>query len=164
MGKKNIGRTNIIMGIGRIVGSVFKGIGWMCNEMFKEATGIDVKEIVSPLAESYKEGESISKEITEFEANKESFIKDYGEDEYYLELEYLKDSYEMELGDFKDTFNGMKYDFEDVIQKRKKEKIIIVKKKISKMSDKQILYVLNKKEVSPNMYELLEQERIARGI
>lgn len=153
------------MGIGKAIGAVFKGVGWIGNEIFKEATGIDIKEAVSPVAESYKEARKVYDDIKEFEENKESYIREHGEEAYDQELEYLRDIRQIVKEDFEDAFlHGMKYDVEDMLDERKREYEDKAREKIANMSDKQIRYVLNKKEISSNVRKLLEEECRLRGI
>ena len=73
--------------LGEVAGLLVKGTGTVLNEVAKEATGVDIKEEIG----NYKqEAERYSLYKKELEDHAGKYIKEWGEDEYYSELENLK--------------------------------------------------------------------------
>lgn len=151
---------------GFVVKGVAKGVGYIANEVVKEATGIDVASELRPIVEATKEGNAAYKELKEFDNNKDAYIEAYGEEAYEIEREVLQWDAEMCLDEARRTLankkGGIYKELSEVEDQR--EKMHELQEKIGKLSDQQIINSLNRNDLSDEARYWIELEKGSRGL
>lgn len=151
---------------GFVVKGVAKGVGYMVNEVVKEATGIDIASELKPIVDATKEGNAAYKELKEFDNNKEAYIEAYGEEAYEIEREVLQWDAEACLEEAKCTMSDKKdevYDRLSEVEERR-ERMYELQEKIGMLSDRQIINSLKRNDLSEEVRYWLELESGSRGL
>ncbi len=151
---------------GFIVKGVAKGVGYVANEVVKQATGIDIASEISPIVEVTKESNTVSKQLKSFEENREFYIEKYGKESYEAEKEMLEWDAELKREEARYVMLDKKDEVYDRLseQVEKQEKINALQEKIENLSDEQILSRLKRNDLSNGVRCLLEKEKLTRGI
>ena len=151
---------------GTIVKGVAKGVGFITNEVVKEATGIDIKSELEPLQILNEECKQAVNDIKNFEANSREFIEKHGIDIYNNELELLKRNKEVVFEDMKYAVYEKRDELTYAINENaeKYRAINDMKEYFENMSDKSLQVLLKRKNLGKCTRYLLEQECQSRGI
>lgn len=151
---------------GTIVKGVAKGVGFVANEVVKEATGIDIKSELEPIQALNEEYKRTISDVKNFEDNSREFIDRYGVDAYDKELRLLKLNQKVVFEDMKYSIFEKKDNIEYAIYENldKCEGVVKMKEHIEEMSDESLQVLLKRRNLGRGTRYLLEQECQSRGI
>lgn len=134
------------------LGFVGKAVGYIANEAIRSSTGVDIKEEIN---KGKRETKEIDRDIAELERDKENFISREGEQAYQdkkAELERTKNDI------IRAKAFSVKASLEGAINEKENE----YRKQIEEFSDKQLLYLEERKETPDFLKKLVKEERQKR--